>query len=263
MVIDVLFGVLVVFLGLRSTALGGFAAAWQLLTAALAGVAARIVAAPTARYIVTGIDWSPGFSRGVCFLVYFSLLLMTGHFLMSRVVEAASENYGDGGSLDRAGGFLLGAGRGAVVGYGVLCSIMLMTPRLGSNNELFALPYTASKVALYVLPRNVVDPEPFPHARALRAMFDAEDVHASAYPYALTAVRGLEKAQVVEGDSATLELIFSQAWKPLRGHRDLLALVTDRDFAAAADKWMTPNHKVRAEEPEDRFDELNDAPVSR
>jgi uncharacterized membrane protein required for colicin V production len=258
LIFDIIVGAVIAFLAYRSAQLGALGSVAQLLTTAVAAILARIVATPAASFMLKAIDWSPGFAMGVAFLVLFLGFWVIATFLTSRAVEAVSDGYGDGGPIDQWMGFIVGVGRGALIGFALLASTILVTQRLAAKKKFLAIQYQNSRVATWVLTHNIIDPEPFPNARALLRLLQVTDGSESSRPHAMAHINAHPKVQAVKDDPQAVDAIRAEDWKALRKNRGVLELVTDQQFVAAADLYRTVRHKVGAEDPNERFDELDE-----
>jgi hypothetical protein len=118
-----------------------------------------------------------------------------------------------------------------------------------------AVPWHASNVGRIALTRNLVEPEAFPNAFILRVLIGAED-NLGHNPNAIAGIQNLPDWELVEADPPTIEAIRNKDWKSLRQNMILLPVITSAAFLAWADDYYTPRHKVEAEDPNQRFEEL-------
>lgn len=255
MIIDVVVAVWVIVFFVQGRNTGGMAAVYRVSGALGALTLAKFLCKPTSNAILKGVAWSPQFSQGLCFLVYFALLGMVARFALGALIREAELHGGDGGQLDRGMGALLNAARGALIAYGVLAATILMTHRLGARVASLALPYHGSYVGRFVLGWNIADPEVFPNAFVLRAMVGLEE-NSGPHPEALEPLREWTGGDILETRPEIASALAQSDWKTLRKSREVLELVCQHEFLKYADLYYTPSFSVTAENPEDRFNEL-------
>lgn len=256
MVFDIAAGILVLAFGYMGSRSGAFAQLYQLGILVGAAVLAKLAAAPTSRFIIQAVEWSPSFAHGLCFLVYLGIFTAVAYFFLGSILDMARDR-ADGHGIDMAVAGLLGVVRGALVVYVLLAGAMLVTQRMGAQKAGLAFQYQKSRVGALVLTRNVVDSQPFPHAIALKHLAgNPQPGFTSSYPHALALVGKKPAGRFLVEDPQVRAAIAAGQWKTLRKDPRMLALLTDHEFLAAADKFMTPNLDVEAENPEDRFKEL-------
>ncbi len=255
MVLDAMAAV-IVFVFLNSGRLGGSMAAVYRLGGTFGAVAAaKLLCKPTSTAILKAVAWSPQFSQGICFLAYVCIFAMIAHFVLAALIQEAEIHGGDGSWLDRTGGGLLGAARGALIVYVLLASAVLLTHRWGAKAEAMALPYHKSYVARFVMGWNVADPEVFPNAFLLRVIAGLEE-NTGPRPEALEHLHALAATQFLQTNDEVYSALKQRDWKSLRKNRDLFDLMCRYEFLRHADLYYTPVHTARAEDPEDRFNEL-------
>ncbi len=256
MLIDILAGLLVAYLAWSGNQGGAMATLYRAGFSGLALVGAKFLAKPTANYVMKGIEWSAPFAYGLMFLIYFLVLLLVFKFTTASLVRATENTAGDGGILDRIVGTLLGAANAAIIVYGLVAASMLISHRLGARKAMFAFPYDKSYVGRTVMTRNIADPEPFPNAYTLRVIIGAEE-NQGFNPGAIGLLREMKPVEdVIKLDPAVVAAIQSKDWKSLRTNVALLGLMCSAEFLQYADDFITPRHKVQAEDPSQRFKEL-------
>lgn len=257
MALDIVLGLVAVLFGTFGWQNGFSAQLGRLVVAVAAAAVAKLLAMPTGRFIVSGVEWTPAMATGTVYLFYFGLLVILGNFLLGRFVQSLRENMSDGTGLDTGVGMLLGVATGAVVIYAVLCGTQLVTQHVGASNPTFAFQYQKSKVGRFVLTHNIADPEPFPHARVLLALVNTgSNEGASADPAAIGPIRSNPKWIVIADNPEVLASLAQGDWRTLRRDPRLMDLVTDPAFLKASDNYSSPKHKIKAEDPNDRFQEL-------
>ena len=254
MLIDILAGLVVVYSAWSGSQHGAIAALYRAGFTGLALVFAKLLCGPTARYIIKGIEWSAPYAYGLCFLVYFLIIAVALGFATASLLRNA-EGQGDGGTLDRGVGFLLGAGRGGIVGYGLLAATILITHRVGAHRPMFAFAYDKSYAGRIVLTRNIADPEPFPNAYFLQVLVGAKE-NQGFNPEAIGLAKQLDSGTFIDADVALNDALKAGDWKAIRKHPALLAWMCSHEFLRLADDFITPRHKVEAEDPNQRFKEL-------
>jgi hypothetical protein len=256
MLIDILAGVFVLWFAWSGNQSGALAALYRAGFSGLALIAAKLVAAPTANYLMKGIEWSAPFAYGLMFLIYFLVFALALKFITASLVRTGENVGGDGGLVDQVVGTLIGAGQGALFVYALLAATVLLTHRLGARKPMFAFAFDKSYAARFVMTRNVVNPEPFPHAYTLRVLVGA-DPNQGFNPEAMGSIARLESVkQTIVGDAAVVTAIESQDWKALRTNTALLGVLCSAEFLQYADDFITPRHAIKAEEPTERFKEL-------
>lgn len=252
MVFDIVVAVLVLGFGFLGYQSGALAQIWQLVIYIVAGAVGRFVSRPAAGLLVKGIDWPPGFATGVTFTVVFGITAVVGWFVLAKAIESAKQH--DGSAAIQLGGSVFGAVNAILLVYLIMCGATLMTQHLGATKKAFAFKYYKSKVGKIVLTKNMVDPEPFPQARVLRALIDAPDPSdpEPGNPFALGGLKGEQCAGAIPPCAAMFlwetpelqEAIRAGRWKQVRRDPRMLALVCDHAFLAAArDFTIVPKNK--------------------
>ncbi len=255
MIFDILAGLAVLLAFVEGRNGGAMAAVYRTGATLGAAVLAKLLCSPTANAIIKGVEWSPQFAQGLVFLTYFLLFLMVGRFSLGGLIRHAEMNRGDGGLLDRGLGGLIGAARGATIAYALIASTVLLVHRWGAKAPSMALPFSKSWSGRTVVGWNVADPEVFPNAYVLRAALGLEE-NAGPRPEVLDALRQWDGIKVLTADADIARGLAESDWKALRKNRALLELIEHPEFLALADAYYTPRNAVKAENPEDRFQEL-------
>jgi len=255
-ILDIVVGLAVLAFLWMGAADGTMAGVWHIGVLAVSGILARLAVGPTAVYIIKAVEWSESFTRGIMFLGYLVVFVLIAWGLLGGFLRSARNN-APGYGIDRLVGGLLGAIRGALLVYVLLASVMLITHRLGAQKPSMAFKFQKSRVGRFVLTRNLVDNMPFPHARTLRALVGLRNGgFKPGDPYALGVLGGLPEALFLNDDATIKTAITQNRWKVLRKDQRVLDLVCSAEFLTASNAYETPNLKVEAENPEERFKEL-------
>ncbi len=254
MALDIIIGVFVLTLGWFGSQSGMSSQIFQLIIYAGGAWLGRAISRPAAKFMVTGIEWPLRFASGIAFMLSFCVCVMVLWFILGKGKDRVSSH---SGGLDSAIGGLMGAVGGLIVCYALLGGFILVTQHLGGERAMFAFQFQNSRAGAYVLTHNPVDPEPFPHAIVLQAAVgDPDPAFKSPNSFALADLFENPKAKFLRTSPDVTAAIKSARWKDLRRNKDLMALITDARFLAGARLYMTPVHKIKAEKPEERFEEL-------
>ena len=255
MFLDITIAVLVLGSAYRGSWRGTMANVWAISGVIAAAWTARYLSRPVARWIVAGVEWPYGYAIGLSFLVSFAIGLLLTSFILGPSIQRAEQGT-DGGVLDRLVASLLAGIKGAVLVYCVVCGVMLCTPRWGSQSARLAPQYHKSVSGRWLLSHNLVNVEPFPHARVLRLILGHETATEPSVSSAVYELQAHPMTEFLRSDTSLQADIWNRNWRAVRKHSALLALVTSPEFLKYVDA-ITTSRKTRApEEPASRFKEL-------
>ncbi len=254
MALDIIIACMVLLLGWFGSQAGSASQVFQLIIYGGGAYGAKLIATPSARFLITGIEWPLRFAMGMCYLLAFGLAVMVLWFVLGTQKDRVSAH---SGGVDSALGGVMGAAGGIIVCYALLCGLILVSQHLGGERAMFAFQFQNSRAGRYVLTHSFVDPEPFPHAIVLQAVVgDPDPGFESQNDFAIGDVYESPKAQFLLDSPDIVAAIKAGKWKQVAKDDRVLALITDARFLAGARLYMTPVHTVKPEAPQERYKEL-------
>ncbi len=254
MQLDIVIGVVILLFGYTGFRNGLMGQLGRLVVALIAAIGAKFLAAPVSNAILKGVEWTPSMALGASFVCAFLVLLMVGLFALGALMKSDG---GDGTGLDTGFGSILGLATGALVCFSIVCGGILLTQHLAAKKPGLAVQWQKSRVGRFALTHNFVDPQPFPNARVLLALVGRPDPKKpSKKPTAIGPIRENPKWQPILKRQELVAALERGDWKMLRKQPEFLDLITDAEFIKAAADYEAPHHKIEAEVPEDRFNEL-------
>jgi uncharacterized membrane protein required for colicin V production len=236
MVLDFIIAAAIGIVGFRGWNHGFAHQAWRLATLVGAAVMAKIVSFPTGLFLSPPLRWTASFAVGVSFLVYLTIFYIVIRFILGKATHAFGF-YARGGDLkDKLFGALAGTTKAVIFTYVALCCVMLLTRTLGAGRPTLAIQYQNSHVGRYLLVRNVLDPEPFPHAAALQSVIPGSSLAQSGEAAkAIERIRNLDSMAFFDSDNGALLYALDRGdFKSLIADGRILKVITDPDFLAAA-----------------------------
>ncbi len=257
MILDIALGAWLLWGLWSGRQLGATAQAARMAAYAVALGLTFVLVGPVSGYVESALSSGPRFAYGLTFFLIFLFGIVMALWATAGIAHKAMKGAHPAG-LDALVGGLAGLVTTALAAAGLLAGGIVVSQHMGGQKPDFAFRFDQSRIAREVMVNNPADPEPFPNAMFLRHVVGARDVsYASANPAAGATVLDMANAAFLRSDRDTVRAIRGQQWDLFRQDDRMLKLVCDPWFLNAARRWQKPKSAHKAEDPTERFDELN------